>query len=295
MMSLSVHAQMGVNTPIANSTLTVDGSFSAKYTEVKVAFYEISESDYNIAYTGNRKGNFTLPEVKRGKASIAGRMYYIKNMTKDHELVIKGVKNQEFRFGGTIGENNEINLFGGQYIVLIANNTGGKFAWDINMLGQSDVLKLPEIRTIEYIRKTVPINVNTPKESIVKIGNLEVRFNGTSSVSDSEGYIEYRSVVPTHTTSWYTKTGSGASNQVLSCYGQQTVYPNSWNKMCVNYGAVTNNISAFNRDSSVAYVTLSSTKDVYRITSNINGIIYAGVNNVSKVNPQVTLFVEKLD
>lgn len=295
----SMLAQIGVNTTDVTSTLTVNGSISGKYIEVRTSLYQIQGDDYNIAYTGSNEttGVFKLPEVKKGNYSFAGRMYYIKNLTKDKNLIVMAYPGQLIRFGGSTTDSNYVTLAPGRYIAIVANNYLGNISWDINMLGMSEEIRLPEIKTLEYTKKTVPLDENTTTASTLKIGNLNVRFSFSSTASS--GWIQYMLEEGEYTTTWFMKSGAGvqgngALGRVLSCYSANTMQANKWRQLCDN--SPDDNLSTVNRDAGVAYITLNNKQEVYRVTTSLNSKINANTNlNIPEAPAMVTLFVEKLD
>ncbi|MBB6371150.1 hypothetical protein [Chryseobacterium shigense] len=146
----------------------------------------------------------------------------------------------------------------------------------------------PGSQTLNYARSvTSPINSSTPANSEVTIGNISIRFNGTSS---SAANIEYKVSQSNHVTILYHKGGNGGTN--LEEWGRQASVAGTWYSFTGEIGNATRDINPSNRDIAYAIITLHNSKDVYRVTANVNGDIAAS-GSVPSVASSVTLFVEK--
>jgi hypothetical protein len=89
--SNSLYAQTGntgIGTYTPGSTLTVNGSFSAKYKNVIATTYTLLASDYYIAWNGSSAGTVTLPAAISGSGNFIGRVYHIKNTSTSSALRI---------------------------------------------------------------------------------------------------------------------------------------------------------------------------------------------------------------
>ncbi|MGU3376445.1 hypothetical protein [Chryseobacterium sp. M5A1_1a] len=147
----------------------------------------------------------------------------------------------------------------------------------------------PNTHTLSYARKTVsPIDTNTPANSEVTIGTITLRFNGTSS---NAANIEYKLSASNHVTILYHKGGNGGTN--LEEWGRQASLTGTWYSLTGEVGSATRDINPNNRDIAYAIITLHNTKEVYRVTANVNGDIVA-TGGVPAVSSSITLFVEKL-
>lgn len=82
-------AQVGIRTNIANSTLSIEGSFEAGYSEQSTA-YALTINDHYVTYVGAADAIFTLPVVGLIAAnSFSGRIYRIKNVSALGNVILK--------------------------------------------------------------------------------------------------------------------------------------------------------------------------------------------------------------
>lgn len=167
------YAQLGVNTTEITSTLTVQGSISANYREIENANYTIQKDDCNISYLGKiSDGLFFLPSIE-GSGDSFGRMYNIKNLSKDKNLVIKTFENQFLQFGGEYPDRvTEFTIYPGRHLYVIANKDNNWVVYDVD---DSSVAKV--VKTNNAIAET----------SVVRLGNYSFRLaklNGSPSNRD---------------------------------------------------------------------------------------------------------------
>lgn len=276
--SYTIQAQIGVNTPDATSTLTVNGSISGKYLEVGTTPYQIQEDDYNIAYSGGNdtKGLFILPEVKDADLTFAGRAYYIKNLTESKTLQIKTSAGQSIRFGGSLEAQESINLLPGRYIAIVANNSAGQAKWDLNLLGVEE--KLPEVKVLEYLKTDLPFDKTyTEDESAVVMGNLTLGFH---SYSRESGVLMFKlknnSSAITYTNRAHMGTGvtgSSEDRKYFHPYGLE-----NWNTL--NIGA--NNVVRPQYEIIVSQIIAYDTHEIYRVSVFTN-------------SERITFFIEKIN
>ena len=156
------YAQLGVNTTEITSTLTVQGSISANYREITNPTYAIQQDDCNISYRGNSSdGLFFLPSIAAVGDSF-GRMYNIKNLSKDKNLVIKTFENQFLQFGGEYPDRvTEFTIYPGQHLYVIANKDNNWVVYDVDN---------------SSVAKVVKINDAIAETSVVRLGNYSFRL-----------------------------------------------------------------------------------------------------------------------
>ncbi|PTT19556.1 hypothetical protein DBR28_21280 [Chryseobacterium sp. HMWF028] len=282
-----LYSQVGINTPQPNSTLVVEGSYEGAFRKT-ITNTTLSILDQYITAEGSSPLTITLPDGIVTNPFF-GRVYYIKNNTTQN-LTISG-------FGGTqllkIDGTTNLTTYtvpAGSYVQVVKNMNATITLplWDLSFVAAS----LPgNVKSLQYSRTLVsPIDANTPNNSVVHIGNLNIGYNGTTAASS--GTIEYQLNVSSPVTVWYKKAGTGGTN--LDVYGQTAAMAGYWYKLAYQTADNGNNINPANRDASETILIVHATKEVYRITSNVNGDIAAS-GSVPAVQSAVTLFVEKLD
>ncbi|WP_131705318.1 hypothetical protein [Chryseobacterium sp. BLS98] len=284
--STNTKAQVGINTPTPNSTLVVEGSYEGAYKNI-TANTNLTIQDQYLTVTGSSAVNITLPDGTVTN-SFSGRIYHVKN-NSTQDVTLSG-------FGGTqliritaAGNAPSYTIPSGSYAEIIKNEQSDAAVplWELSFFG---IPTPPNIKALTYIKKTVtPIDGSTPTNSTVNIGNISLRFNGTSS---NAANIEYNVSVANHVTILYHKAGSGGAS--LEEWGRQASLANTWYSFTGENGNATRDINPNNRDIGYALIILHNTKEVYRVTANVNGDISSS-GGVPSVASSVTLFVEKLD
>ena len=149
------------------------------------------------------------------------------------------------------------------------------------------------IEPTKYARKTVPINADTPDQSVLTLDNLLVRFN-IKNANAEVGFLEIATTTQQHVTWIYHKAGRGQAN--IETYGQMTPGPTTWTRLVKTNATGENllgeNLNAFYRDVATLQITLHENNEVYRVVVNTNGDI-PSAGQVAAVTPKVTLFIEK--
>lgn len=149
-----------------------------------------------------------------------------------------------------------------------------------------------EVKSIKYVTKTVPINASTPDASVVRLGNLEVRFDGTSPTAREESLsfrlvnkitdVNGREAFADNVIANQLKIGSGG------IFGGQDTFISAmkgeWKQMTRQKPNIANN------DFVQYNIALINTKEVYRLTVTVNKALSGAVSSVA----QVTLFLERL-
>ncbi|MGG5207478.1 hypothetical protein ACQWU4_00925 [Chryseobacterium sp. MIQD13] len=283
---VNIKAQVGISTTDPHSTFVVEGSYEGAYKNI-TSDVSLTIQDQYIAVTGTSPVTITLPDGI-GANSFSGRVYRIRN-NSTQDVTVSGLGgSQLIRVTATSNKPTYV-IPANSYIEIVKNDLSDPSGplWDLSFIGQSFNTY---IKALTYVKKTVtPIDNNTPANSAVTIGTISLRFNGTSV---SAANLEYNLSVPNHVTILYHKAGSGGVN--LEEWGRQASLANTWYNFNGENGNATRDINPNNRDIGYAIIILHNTKEVYRVTANVNGDI-AAVAGVPAVNSSVTLFVEKLD
>jgi len=97
----------------------------------------IQKDDCNISYGGNSKdGMFYLPSIESFGDSF-GRMYNIKNLSKDKNLVIRTLGNQFLQFGGEYPNKiSDFTIYPGQHLYVIASKENNWIVYDCDTYAQ---------------------------------------------------------------------------------------------------------------------------------------------------------------
>jgi hypothetical protein len=132
---IGVDGNIGIGTVTPSSTMTVNGSFAGAYREITQTSYNISPADYVVSYNGTAAATFNLPDIT---TSIAGRTYFIKNLTGDYDLTVSSGM-VELRRGGTSSSQNFVVVPAGYYTMIVANTNTSGSVWDILSLQDSHI------------------------------------------------------------------------------------------------------------------------------------------------------------
>jgi hypothetical protein len=132
---IGVDGNIGIGTTTPSSTMTVNGSFAGAYREITQTSYSISPTDYVVSYNGAANATFNLPDIT---TSIAGRIYFIKNLTTDYDLTVSS-GTVELRRGGTSSSQNFVVVPAGYYTMIVANTNTSGSVWDILSLQDSHI------------------------------------------------------------------------------------------------------------------------------------------------------------
>jgi len=116
---------VGVNTPVPGSTLDVRGSVAAQYNATTSTSYNMSATDFHVAYNGSANATFNLPPAQTGSSNFKGRLYTIKNNTAFKiTTVAAGAE--------TIGGVTSVDIPAGNSLQLINTGlTGSAATWEI--------------------------------------------------------------------------------------------------------------------------------------------------------------------
>lgn len=286
-----LHAQLGINTPDATSTLTVNGSISGKYKEVRASNYQIQQDDYNIAYLGGNesKGTFVLPKVKNGSIDFTGRIYYIKNLSQNKTLQIKAADSESIRFGGALDAKASIDLLPGRFVAIMANNSTGQSTWDLNIQGLEETP--PEVKTVEYLKTSMPLNrtydINNG-QSVVQLGNLKIGYH---SFNTTQGQLMFK----LDKNDYALSVNSRIDFRSTLVVGSKTSYPlqsNVWNvlKLSEHYDGL---LKTENQEVFIVTLIAYNTQEIYRITVyTVPELSHPGIPNFT--TPVLVYFIEKV-
>ncbi|PXW16286.1 MULTISPECIES: hypothetical protein [Chryseobacterium] len=127
--ALPLMGQVGINTPNPNSTLAINGSLRAGYTQITDTSYNILSTDHYITYNGTADATFTLPVIGTGTASYTGRIYKIKNISAN-AITLKASSGNTLRIDNTPTASFVIPTGAYAEVVNNSNTSGG--TWDLS-------------------------------------------------------------------------------------------------------------------------------------------------------------------
>lgn len=167
---------VGIGTSTPGSTLTVNGSFAAKYNKVTTATYSMAATDYHLAWNGSAAGTVTLPA---SVSTMQGRTYYIKNATSSQSLTVNPATSE------TIGGSSSISVPAGQTVQLINNGqTGANPTWEI--AGYSNATTsgaLPGAANgLSMSGNSIALGGTLASNTNIATGTYNLAFSGTGNV-----------------------------------------------------------------------------------------------------------------
>lgn len=147
--TITLHAQVGINTTTPNSTLAINGSLRAGYKEVTATSYNILANDHYITYNGAANATFTLPVIGTGTTSYTGRIYKIKNISSS-SITLQASGGNTLRIDNTPVASFVIPIGAYAEVVNNSNTSGG--TWDLSFT----VLPKPSNVEIYGAQLTIP-------------------------------------------------------------------------------------------------------------------------------------------
>ncbi|WP_158961095.1 hypothetical protein [Myroides fluvii] len=278
-------AQVGINTPNASSTLTVNGSFSGKYHEISgTSPYDINDDDYTLTYTGaTGDGTFVLPTTAKMNDLATGRTYQIKNMSPTKKLTVKTQSGQGFRAGNAYGTSvGSQELLPGEYMSIVSNHNG---SWDI--------ISWDRIRRAS---KATLWEGNIEVNSEIRIGDFCVRavdlFSSKGNPFKDLAYLQFKYDVnrPNIASIWFSKQGLSSPTVTTTIYRTKELSSRSWNYMYRDDGNGYDYLRLSKNEMGVIIIALEATAEMYRITA-----IGLPDNSSYNVKKQINIIIEKLN
>ena len=155
----------------------------------------------------------------------------------------------------------------------------------------------PTTKSIQYVTKTALIDANTATNSIITVGNLQVRFDGTNPTGGEQTWSfklindirnqSGSSALADNVVANNIKVGSGGI--FGGQFRQLSAQKDTWYTMNDTSGRPNVN----NRDFVQSNISLVNTREVYRLTISVTPTINLTSPNVSSQG-QVSLFMERL-
>lgn len=267
------YAQIGINTTDVTSTLTVQGSVSANYREVTATSYYLKQDDYNVGFnnSSNQDGVFYLPEYRYQKDNAFGRMYNIKNLTKEAVLRVQVQAGKSLKIGGLkVSNTSSYFLYPGQHLSVVADQNNDWVVYDYPA----------------YVRKFTVVDDNLDGKTTVSIGDFSFRLLKVGGAGDVYLQIKSARGVSITCSTSLTYTTSSNKRDYTNVIDARYVQADRWTFSHQDPGARSNPVmSYYNLLSQVSIITIRDTGEMYRVT--------CSGNNVT-VNKYMGILVERL-
>lgn len=184
--SSALSAQVGINTTLPGSTLTINGSIAGTY-KTAATSVTLGSSDFYISFTGSTPATFTLPQATAAapaEGNISGRVYCIKN-TGSAQLTIAAsgselINNQSAATGSVAN----FKLNPGGYAMLISRGTASGTTWELSTFidkTTSTIAALGATNTVTYTA-TQLTDFNNSIPQIIPFSSSDVIVNQGGSV-----------------------------------------------------------------------------------------------------------------
>lgn len=258
----SAKAQVGVNTVDPTSSLTVNGSFGGKVTDVYERAYNIKEDDFYITYkNAGDGGSMVLPNLKEKK--IEGRVYHIKNSMGTGTVTLHTGGNGKIVFGDSQSAYEAVShpLPSGNAITLVA----GKFdTWEVYNERIAYPLPNQARSIIKYTEYDRPGSSISQKELTYE--NLKIRLvdMGNNDISMQFALLKNNS----YTILWYAKEGTIVPYNENFAKKHHTPQTNQWYFLDdSSQSTKKDRASLTGFFKMVCYISLEDLNEIYKITT----------------------------
>ncbi|MGR3857532.1 MULTISPECIES: hypothetical protein [Chryseobacterium] len=187
-----LYAQVGINTTIPGSTLTINGSLAGTY-KVFSTSATLGINDFYMAFSGSTAGTFTLPiatAAAPAQGNILGRVYYIKNTgTAQLTVAASGSELIDNQSGTGVAS---FKLNPGGYAMLISKGTTSGTTWELSTFIDKTTSTIAALGATDIVTYTgtALTNFNNSIPQIIPFtsGNLIVNQGGSASWNDAGDY-----------------------------------------------------------------------------------------------------------
>jgi hypothetical protein len=272
--SISFNAQMGINTALPNSTLTVNGSFGANYKEITSSSYTLDALDHYVTYNGTSAATFTLPPIGTGNTSFFGRIYKIKNIT-NFSITLQASNNNTLRIDST-----PVTTFSippGAYAEVVNNRGISAGTWDLSFT------VLPKPGNVEIYGSQVKI---PPHNATVSDWTNHTNNAYDSGTGSDVWWVISKSSTPTA----YTTTYSNAARMQLVYEYQGTAF----NISDLYPMLTTGNSSGFPDVFIASFVGIANVGGKTRIAVSVTRVDQIGTNGANSANWTGTFLINLL-
>lgn len=248
------YGQVGINTTDITSTLTVQGSVSTNYREITNTVYYLKQDDYNVGFnsSSNQDGVFYLPQYQSQRDNAFGRMYNIKNLTKETVLRVQTQAGKSLKFGGLkVSDTSSYFLYPGQNLSVVADQNNDWVVYDYP----------------SYVRKYTKVDDNLEGKTTVRIGDFSFRLLKVGGAGDVYLQIKSARGVNIICSTSLTYITSSNKRDYTNVIDTRYVQADRWTFSHQDPGAKSNPVmSYYNLLSQVSIITMRDTGEMYRVT-----------------------------
>lgn len=194
-LSSILFAQIGVNTNLPGSTLTINGSIAGTYKTAATSII-LGKEDFYMSFTGSTPSTFTLPAATAAspaEGNILGRIYCIKN-TGNAQLTIAAsgselINNQSAVSAGSVAS---FRLNPGGYAMLISKGTVTGTTWELSTFIDKTTSTIAALGATDMITYTgsqlTDFNNSVPQIIPFSSGDVIVNQGGSVLWNDAGDY-----------------------------------------------------------------------------------------------------------
>ncbi|RKS96003.1 hypothetical protein [Chryseobacterium defluvii] len=183
---------VGINTVLPGSTLTVSGSIAGQYKNVS-ASTTLGVNDFYMSFNGSSAATFTLPAATAAApaaGNILGRIYYFKNVgTANLTIAANGAELIDNQSGtGVAG----ISVTPGGYAMLISKGTASGTTWEVSLLINKTTPTIAALGATDTYSFTgaafTNFNSSIPQVIPFSAGDIIVNQGGSAVWNDAGDY-----------------------------------------------------------------------------------------------------------
>ncbi|GEN74042.1 hypothetical protein [Chryseobacterium lathyri] len=186
------HAQVGINTVLPGSTLTVNGSIAGQY-KISSTSATLGIGDFYMAFNGSTAGTFTLPAATvaaPAQGNILGRVYYIKN-TGSAQLTVaaSGAELIDNQTGSGV---TSFKLNPAGYAMIISKGTVSGTTWELATFIDKTTATIAALGATDTVTYTgaafTAFNNSIPQIIPFSVGDVIVNQGGSVTWNDAGDY-----------------------------------------------------------------------------------------------------------
>lgn len=183
---------VGINTVLPGSTLTVNGSIAGQYKNVSTST-TLGVNDFYTAYSGSALATFTLPAATAAApaaGNIKGRVYYIKNTgTAALTIAASGSELIDTQSGAGVAS---VSITPGGYAMLISKGTTTGTTWEMGVLINKTTTTIAALGATDTATFTgtalTNFNNSIPQVLPFSVGDVIVNQGGSAVWNDAGDY-----------------------------------------------------------------------------------------------------------